>query len=223
MFDTNISLKIEIKDKKQFITIALLVTGLLGLAAICLWQTTTSIRLKKTLSEKKIELARAKKTSKHLKKLERQAQELAEKEAGILRNAPLDEKHPFTLIKTLTVIADALGLQKTGFQIKEERPEDAVAAIETQGTSMVNEETGEIIANPEMQTSSYQVAAQTLRPLRFEMTFNGSYVQLLALLQKIHTLERMVTIEHIAIERKKGIIPLQSVVLHLSAYTFPKE
>ena len=223
MFDTNISLKLEIKDKKQFIKNTLLVIVLLGLVAICLWQTTTSIGLKKTLVEKKAELARAQKTSKHLKKLERQAQDLTEKEAAILKQVPLDEKHPFSLIKTLTTIADTLGLQKAGFRVKEESLAENTFGIETQGAPMADEETGDTMVSQETQTVSYQATAQTLKPLRFEMTFNGTYAQLLALLQKIHTLERMITIEHIAIERKKEIVPLQAIVLHLTAYTFSNE
>lgn len=223
MFDTNISFTMDIKNKKLFIKNALLVIALLGLVGICLWQATTSIELKKTLIAKKAELAKAQKISKHLKKLERQGQDLTEKEAAILKQVPLDEKYPFGLIKALTAMADALGLQKAGFRVKEESLADSTFGAEAPETPIPDDTTDETLAGQEAQSPSYQANPQTLKPLRFEMTFNSTYVSLLALLQKINTLERMVTIERITIERKKEIIPLQTIVLHLTAYTFPKE
>lgn len=218
-------LKIEIKDKKLFIKNTLLAVGMLSLMSTCLWQVNTGLSLRNALAEKKAELKEAQKTSKHLKKIERLALDLEEKEKVILQKAPLGEQHPFSLIKALTVLADEIKLKNTAFRVKENLP-GATASAQSQAAVLPNDAmTEDIASQPSVDGIQFQSQPSPvgLQSLPFEMRFDSTYLQLLKLLQKIHTLQRVITVEQIKVERKKELAPFQKITLLLTAYSFPKE
>lgn len=223
MLNKNLSLKIEIKDKKLFIQNTITIAAIVILGSIFLWQLVVGSKLQQALTAKNDELHSAQRASKRLKRLEWQTKELEQIEKEINEKAPLDEKHPFSLIKTLAAISDSLGLRRSVFSIKE-----AKSAPSTQNALNTDQQQEALMqeASPqEGQSSEQPPAEQTigLTPVYFEMSFEATFGQLLKFLEEILTLKRIVSVEEISITRDKKIIPCQKITLQLTTYTFPKE
>lgn len=210
MLNTNIKLKIEIKNKPLFIKSSLAAVILLALILVSAGQLKTRNNLTQDYKNKSAELKDTRTTNKRLQKLETQVQALAEKEKKILTQAPIDEIHPFGLIKTITGLANEIGLKDTAFTIKEkDLPETSL-----------NEQAG----MTEFQGEYASLASRAgINPITIEMRFNGTYSGLIIFLKRLPHLERVVSVTQIHIERKKDIIPYQAISLQLTAYSFPKE
>lgn len=227
MLDKNISLKFEIKNKRLFIQQVAAGAFIVSVIAIFVWQIQNAGALKHTLEQKKAKLKEAKATSKHLKKLEIHALDLEKKEKAINKMIARDEKNPFGLIKSLTAFAEEIGLHNTSFKMKEAKEPAAADTLGAQPEATVTLEEG--IATQEAASAAhpnepYGSSMQSgIIPTSFEMRFEGSYLQLLKLLEKMYAFERIITVEGITIERKKELVPYQKFTLHLTIYSFPKE
>lgn len=218
-------MKIEIKNKELLIKNALVISIIALLFACFWWQLRTHISLKQELNKKGEAFKEAKSASRRLKKLQRQIQELEEREKTINKKVPRNEKQPLGLVRALTSIAGEIGLRNAVFTIKEPKK-----AAHTEQEIMTMAEQQESLYEgaslpPEIQPAFSEEQSAGPPPagpnaLKLEMSFEGTYAQVLSFLKRVGGLERVVAVEEITMERRKEILPYQKVVLGLVAYTF---
>lgn len=188
----------KIKNILPWIKIAAAAGCVLLIILFGLWQLNTSLNLGRELSQKTSALKEAQAASQSLKKLQDRISELERSEKIINIRVPLAEKYPFELIRTLTAIAQRAGLRKAVFSLKDEN---------TGGdTAPAGYPAGDLTNRP--------------KPAEIEMNFEGTYSQLVRFLERLRSLERVVVVQGIKIERKKEILPCQQISLRLITYTF---
>lgn len=192
-------MKIEIKNNPVFVKSAAWFSVIALLFACFLWQIRANISLKQELNTKNEEFKEAKSASKRLKKLQRQIQDLEEREKTINNKAPRNENQPLGLIRTLNGLAADIGLKNAVFTIKEKKSSDS-----------------QLQAMP-------AALPLGINSLRLEMSFEAALAQALDFLKMAAKIERVVAVEKIEVARKKEILPHQKVTLELVAYTFTAE
>lgn len=197
-------MKIGIKNKALFIENAAVAVAIILLSFLSISGLKLNTRLARELALKKSEHKEARSAGKRLKALQKQVQDLEQKEKTIGIRVPAHEKLPFILIRTLTAIAGEAGLKKPAFRI-DETDETQAQQITQQDAPAVQGDTG---------------ALPGPKPIKLQMSFEATYQQALSFLEKINNLERVVKVEQIKIERKKEILPCQKVSLQLVTYTF---
>jgi len=165
------------------------------LVVVFLWQFRVNLLLRRNLSEKKTEVEEAQYDSRRFKELKKQSDELKLKEELLDKRLPVGEKQPMGLIKKITLLAKARGLEKINFELKSE------SALEEKTKPAVNLE-------------------KNLIPLYFEMKFETTFPRLLEFLKELTNLERIITVEKLDIKREKEILPNQKITLDLVAYVF---
>lgn len=191
-------MKIEIKNQNLFIKNASAIILIVLLFSLFLWGLKINSRLTQELAVKKGEQKEAKSASKRLKALQKQFQALEQKEKTVGLRVPANEKHPFSLIRTLTSIAGEIGLKGPSFDtLTEDAGQQEAAGIQV-STSLP--------PGP--------------KPIKLEMNFTATHQQLLKFLDRLMNLERIAAVEEIKIERDKKILPRQKVSLQLVTYTF---
>lgn len=188
-------MKAEIKNRPLVVKNALWVAAIALLFACFLWQIRLNSSLRQELHNKKEEFKEASSAGKRLKKLQKQIQELEEREKIIDNRVPRNEQQPLNLVRTLTGLAADIGLKNTVFTIKERKASSSEPAMNAP-------------------------LPPGLDSLRLEMSFEGVYSQALDFLKRAERIERVVAVEKVEIERKKEILPCQKVTLELVAYTF---
>jgi Tfp pilus assembly protein PilO len=162
-------------------------------------QLQSRLGLNKELDTKKEELQDAQTASQRMEDLERKGQELKLKENKIKKQVAVGDTQPLGLIKTITGSASKMGLRKISFELK---------------TDSANTSKGKL------PLSSSAGSGPAL--LYFQMKFAASFNQILEFLKELNSLERIVTVEKIEIDRKTEILPYQSVVLDLITYSYPE-
>jgi Tfp pilus assembly protein PilO len=152
--------------------------------------------LNKELDAKKEELRDAQVASRKMEDMERKAQELKQKEKKMFKRVAINDAQPLELIKTITGLASQIGLRKLSFDLKSAGSPDSN------------------VKKPAVHNQSGP------SPVAFQMKAEASFAQLLSFLKGLNGLERVVTVEKIEISRQTEILPYQSVVLELVAYSF---
>lgn len=200
------------------------------LASFFIWQFRVNMSLTRELDAKKKEFNRAEAASRRLRNIERQIDDIKQKQAMLYKKVPVNEKEPFSLIKTLIRLGGQAGLKNITLSLKEKSAEEEAAA--NQGGASAQEQGVEGASegaaaqeSPESQEaqgeeSSVSPAQSGPTPIYLEMTFEGSFPQILSFLQKLMSLERIVKIEGMSIQRRKDILPYQKASLDLATYTF---
>lgn len=179
------------KKTKLLVSLPIVVT-LIAIIALFFWQFNCNLELRAESNTKKGELKEVKVVMKRLEMLEKESQNIKKVEERLYRRVPLDEPKPFKLIKTLFALSGEFGFKGVVVKIKDE---------ESSGQTAVSSEN-----KPES--------------INLKMDFEGSFPQLLKFLQKVASLERIVKINSISIERKKETMPYQKISLDLVTYTF---
>lgn len=193
-------MKIEIKNKNTFIKNAAAIGLIVLLFLLFLWGLKINSRLAQELAVKKGEHKEAKSASKRLKALQKQLLAMQQKEKTIGLRVPTNEKHPFSLIRTLTAITAEIGLKDPSFAMKE--PADSSGQPEAAGIQAP----ANLPLGP--------------KPIRLEMNFTATYQRLLKFLDRLMNLERIVAAEEIKIERDKKTLPRQKISIRLVTYVF---
>ncbi|TAN62309.1 hypothetical protein EPN16_01910 [bacterium] len=192
-------MKIEINNNPFFAKNAIAFSVIALLFACFLWQIRANISLKQELNTKKDEFKEAKSASRRLKKLQQQIQGLEGREKTVNSMVPRNEQQPLGLVRTLSGLAADTGLKNAAFTIKEGKAAPSGAqAMETPLPAGIGS-------------------------LRVEMSFESALSQALDFLKRAASIERVVAVEKVKIERKKEILPHQKVTLELVAYTFSGE
>ncbi len=200
-----------------------IITG--ALLALCvglfLFQLKQNVDIREEFGSKNSEFKEAKAASKRLESLEKQTNELKYKEDILGKRIPFNEKHPFDLMKTIIRAGGESGLREIVFKMNRE--------------SAVNDQNGNPGMTPPQDGGRFaprQVPQPPSGPPKSEfdpdpkdivLSFEGTFPQTLAFINKITSLERQVTIQAVEIERKDDILPYQKVSLSLKAYTFVKQ
>jgi Tfp pilus assembly protein PilO len=162
-------------------------------AGICFWQFKANQASRALYKQKQAEYDDALAASKRLETLERQSQELKQKEIAVFRKVPVGDTTPLALIKKLTQIAGQRGLRNLSFDVPQPKDIQALAA----------------------QQDPY--------PMAFTMKFEGTFASSMDFLKALTALERLVNIEKIEIKRDENVLPYQQVSLRLVAYSFVKQ
>jgi Tfp pilus assembly protein PilO len=232
-------MQIEIKSRGGFIKNAAVVCLIILLFICSVWQIRVNVSLKQQLNAKRAEFKEAMSASKRLVKLQRQIQEIEEKERAINNQVPRAEQKPFGLVKALTAVAGEIGLRNIVFTIngtekekwaqpqqeamtmlqqQEEPDESSFMAPESQA---LMSETPARLKNGAVGQAYAAAPAAGPIPLKLELGFKATYSQALNFLKRINGLERVVAVEGIRIERKKETLPFQKVSFELVTYAFP--
>lgn len=205
-------IRIEIKNKGLFIKNAAAVSFIALLFFLFLWGLKINSRLTQELAVKNSEHRGARSASKRLKGLQKQFLALEQKEKTMGLRVPVDEKYPFSLIRTLTSIAGEIGLKNPSFAVKR-APDSPVQTSDDKLTQEAGlSEAAGILASSSLPPGP--------RPVRIEMDFTATYRQLLKFLDRLANLERIVAAEEIKIERDKKTLPRQRISLQLVTYLF---
>ncbi|MDD2702680.1 MAG: type 4a pilus biogenesis protein PilO [Candidatus Omnitrophica bacterium] len=188
--------------------------------ALFLFQLKQNMNIREEFSSKNSEFKESKAASKRLEVLERQANELKYKEDVLAKRIPLNEKHPFELMKILIKAGGESGLRAIAFKMKDvSSDKDGVS-----GTSGTPPQPGGRFAIPQFQQNQEKPVSEfDPNPMDISLTFEGTFPQTAAFIKKITSMERLVTVQGIEIERKENILPYQKVSLFLKAYTFVKQ
>lgn len=200
------------------------------LASFFVWQLRANMSLTRELDAKKKEFTRAEAASRHLRNIEKQIDDIKQKQQMLYKKVPVNEKEPFSLIKTLIRLGGQAGLKNITLRLKEKSAEEGTAANQGGGAAQDQGDEGgsEEAASPETtesqgaqgEESSVSPDQSGPSPVYLEMTFEGSFPLILSFLQKLMSLERIVKIEGMSIQRRKDILPYQKVSLDLVTYTF---
>lgn len=162
---------------------------------VSLWQLRANLILRRNFSAQKKEVKEMQQANRRFKELKKQSDELKLKEELLDKRLPIGEKQPMGLIRKITLLAKARGLEKINFEL---RPQ---SALEEGTKSAVNLE-------------------KNLIPLYFEIKFETTFPRLLEFLKELTNLERIITVEKLDIKREEGILPNQKITLSLVTYTF---
>jgi Tfp pilus assembly protein PilO len=190
--------------------------------ALFLFQLKQNMNIREEFSSKNSEFKESKAASKRLEVLEKQANELKYKEDVLAKRIPLNEKHPFELMKVLIKAGGESGLREITFKMKDvSSGQDSVP-----GTSGTPPQPGGRFAIPQFQQNpggGKPLSEFDPNPMDISLIFEGTFPQTVAFIKKITSMERLVTVQDIEIERKENILPYQKVSLSLKAYTFVKQ
>ncbi len=147
----------------------------------------------------------------------------------LYKKVPLDEKEPLVLMKTIIRLGGESGLRGISINLKEEDAAASETASYGEGQAEATQTGGgEEAAQPPPEQSAGEVIQQPVSqeervfPVYLEMSFEGSFPQILSFLNKLEHFERLIKVEGVLIERKKEILPYQKVSLDLTTYTFLK-
>jgi Tfp pilus assembly protein PilO len=192
----------------------------LAMVAITLffYQFKKNFFLHKMLEEKKLELKNSEAASRHLEQLENQSVTLKDREAMLNRKIPVNEARPLSLVRELIGIGGKVGFRNVSFDLAGENNE--MQMMESSGNEGL--QGGMLRAKPvtssEVQSSGAGGSAP--KAIKLEMNFEGTFSQLLIFLEKLKSLERIIMVNQISIERKEDIMPYQMISLRLVTYTF---
>ena len=179
--------------------------------------------LQKEQNDKRDQMKNIKEAQQKLEAIEREVANLRKEDKGIHDLVSADETKPLTLIKTLTLLGAQLGLKKIEF-VSEEKKDDNLTAGAATGAGAAMGPPDKKTGSPAGGLASGNAGKSSRGPTEFtpmfiRMTFEAPYPQLLLFLQKIQTLERIVSIEEIKVNRGEKIFPRQEVTLRLVTYT----
>jgi Tfp pilus assembly protein PilO len=175
-----------------------IVMGILVILSVFvfLWQLKTNSAIRKNFTKKDQELKDAQKAGRRLAELEKQSQDLKDKEKVLVERVPSAEKDPLASIKIITQLGSKKGLIKMSFKIK------TASALAGQ--------------------SPYNLGAG-LSALYFVMECQATYPQLLDFLKELMNLKRVVAVEKIEVRRDEKALPYQRISINLVAFTFAKQ
>jgi Tfp pilus assembly protein PilO len=193
--------KLNLNSNNIVLRKAILITSWVGISffvvlvfVVFLWQLRANSIFRRNLSAKKKEVKETQQANRRFEELKKQSDELKLKEELLEKRLPIGEKQPMGLIKKITLLARARGLEKINFQIKSK------SSLE--------------------ETKSAVALAKDLTPLYFEMEFETTFPALLEFLKELANLERVIAVEKMDIKREKEILPNQKITLSLITYTF---
>lgn len=199
---------------------------IIGFIAFFIWQLKSNAALRQEMVSRKKEFQEAKAVSRHLKELEKKAESIKQREEELYKKIPLGEREPFDLIRAIIQMGIKAGLKKLVFKMGENTV-DITAGAST-SRQMTNQDAEGLDINP-LSADDLSVSQEAAEPILLgapvaiylEVSFEGAFPQLLKFLEGLMNMERLVKIEEIRIERKKEILPSQSVFLKLTVYAFP--
>lgn len=216
-------------NQKKLLSVAPLFAVTVVLLSFFIWQLRLSTTLKQKFDSKSKEFKQTEAASKHLRGLEKQISDIKQKEEMQYKRVPINEKEPLSLMRTLIRLGGQAGLKGISLSLKEKTAPSQSAAyqgsqVATQDTEGGSEEAPaqQAAVSSEASVTESPVSSQTgaLSPIYLEMDFEGSFPQVVAFLEKLAKLERIVKVDGVRIERKKEILPYQKVSLDLITYTF---
>jgi Tfp pilus assembly protein PilO len=178
-----------------------------------LFQFKQNMDIREEFSTKNSEFKEAKAASKRLEGLEKQTNELKYKEDVLEKRIPINEKHPFDLMKIIIKAGGESGLRDIVFKMQQGAGKDGGS-----GAPGMPPQPGGRQGQPGSPLSEFDP-----NPRDISLIFEGTFPQTMAFIKKITSLERLVTVQGIEIERKEDILPYQRVSLSLKAYTFIKQ
>lgn len=68
----------------------------------------------------------------------------------------------------------------------------------------------------------HSMASDGFAPIRMELVCSGAFSSLLAFMEKLSAMERLVNVDMLKIERDEKILPSQKIYLQFLIYTFPQ-
>ncbi len=224
--------------------------SLLGLVFFFIIQFKEEAQLRGILYEKQGELARAQAANLRLEDLRKQNENLQEQEKVLYVKVPLENDDIFGAIKTLTEVANNLGLRAVTFEIinnpfaKEQKSvseklgglfslgaklKSKFAPTDADISAAPNEQGSSIPPGPEGVPSQAQEGSQPGGELKsttgpriiyLEMKFGSFLSPAFSFLKQVSKLDRLVTIQGVKIIREEAVLPYQSFSLVLAVYVY---
>ena len=170
----------------------------------------TSI-IKRKLSDRKSILQEIRGAKRKSQEIRKKIAENKLKEAEILKRIPKDKESIFVLMKELTAVGNSVGIRNISFvpeRLPQENNQFSKRDIMRRGRSAPKGSYAKVISSG------------LIIPHNFQMAFAASYMEVYDFIKKIISMERVVSLESIEIERNKEYFPRQKVNLKLTTYTF---
>ncbi|MCG2711384.1 MAG: hypothetical protein L6416_03560 [Candidatus Omnitrophica bacterium] len=199
----------------------LIISGMLfaALLSILILEFKINAALKKEWLEKEGSIKAAKKITQEAEKIQKEITDLTIEDSQIEKMVPLNEQEPMGLIKTLSLLANQSKAKNLEiiFLNQGKDSSDTSDQQEQSGTSFSPED------EEDDEFSEQNETFFSLKPQLIQMNFECEFPQVIAFLNKALSLDRIVLIDSVKIERVEKILPRQKVTLMLSAYTFLAE
>ncbi|MDD5729542.1 MAG: type 4a pilus biogenesis protein PilO [Candidatus Omnitrophica bacterium] len=180
------------KIKMEFSGNLAIIIIVIAVISILAWQIKVNADLKKSFRSIDEELNQQSVAAKHLEELESRIDDLREREAKTNKKVPVNEKEPLPVVKALINLTNETGLRATTFKMRTK-----AAASDSRFT-----------------------AAGDLTPMYLQMDATGQFPHILAFLNKINNLDRLVLVEKVSIKRDKNDLPFQKLTIDLVTFTF---
>ena len=198
--------------KKIFLSVRflLLIIAVFSIGLFVYQVRETSI-IKRKLSDRKGILQEIRGAKRKSQEIRKKIAENKLREAEILKRIPKDKESIFVLMKELTTVGNSVGIRNISFvpeKLPQKNNQSSKRDIMRRGRSVSKD--------------SYvkAISSGLIIPHNFQMTFAASYMELYDFIKKIISMERVVSLESIEIERNKEYFPRQKVNLKLTTYTF---
>ena len=183
------------------------------------------------LIEKKQEniaaLTRSQKIKRESKNLEDELSRIHEKMLQIERKIPQEDKGPFDFIKSISYVASKYNLRNMEFEYKGQADAkiklgDSKKSIKKADDYAKNDKAALSNIENAFQQSSRDVKkkklSQKVKKHLIEMTFEAQFEQIIGFLHDLLSMDRIVIIEKMEIERAENILPRQTVILNIAIY-----
>lgn len=199
---------------------------LITLLSLFILEFKKNINLKEKKNQKVAILKEAKRAKEMLEKVQEEISYLGLEAAEIEKMIPEKEKQPLELIRRLTALGNKYGLKKIEFIYKKRETHSVSQLLEKSNLSLPEQASlpQNVSSSLEKQNFSKSSLPEKeslfLKPINFQMNFECNFFSLLSFLEKINSLERIITIKKITIRREEKTLPLQKVSLSLTVYTF---
>ena len=166
--------------------------------------------IRKELSNSKGTLRKIRNAKRKSKKIKRKILDSKQKEKEILERIPRDRNSIFALMKKLTAIGSSIGIKNIGFtMIETSQKENKTSAKRIMRRKR----------NPHMFNNTATAGSGLLKAYQFTMSFSASYMEMYNFIERVISMERVVSLESMEIKRNENYFPRQEVNLKLITYT----
>ncbi len=183
-------------------------------------------RFKKEKIEKTEKVQAARAAEKEWEKLQTKIIEMDLKASQIKKRIPYDEKKPLELIKQISLLGARFKIKNLEFIYKGGKKGQASSSSSTTSdlSSANNANSGFSSPGTEnISSPAFSGAAAEIKMHVIEVNFESEFMPLTSFLKEILTLDRLISIEKIKIQRQEPIRSHQKVNMDIITYTFSSQ
>ncbi len=195
------------KLKKTTVITLFLSCSLIALLGLDFWQRTVQQQLTEKHRVTLEQLNEAQSINKRKVELKRKSRGYDREELAQLRVMPLRSIRPLDLFKVLLRTSGELGLVDVEIELVQKKDTE-------------KQENGQPPGGPGTPAVPEVVLPPKVQAVKFRLEGKGAYPDLLKFLEQLASMDRLVRIKGLTIERTADAFPLQEIKLELVAYTF---